>query len=561
MAVCASALRDCFTPASSGVALGRGGAAQLQSDAQLIAQLDRPQLAAVTVLQLLRHSLGGECGALRLIHTRDWPELRLADAAAAPPDGPAPSALPALCPPRGGEAWSRLLDLRCHVPNGTSPLRLLLPPAFSACLDALARGAAGALSHLLRRFGRADRAADRAALSGRAALLRRAGLAAALRTLGARRGVEARCGALQCAAAGGAAPRRRGHPLARVAAAHLRDGGDLLPSEFDRRFRSPCWRCNLSAPSAEQLCCLPYAHILGVSKCGTTDLYARLALHPEVLPSENKGPHFWDEPHELRWYLRLYERSAARLLRGQAPRSGVLLDASSNTLTFSGIGIRGEPRPSPPLLLPQVMAWLQPALKLLVMLREPAARYYSAYTYYNRRYRIYESYGPQGPRSFGRMALADMRRFDECRRTHSARRCGRSLFYQAQQLVKGLYSLFLRDWVCSFPPPQLLVIRLEDYEAAPRVHLAAVIGFLSLSPIKGRRWERMLSRPRANAQRAGTAAGTRGPSGLPDETRALLSAFYAPFNEELAALMGGEERFLWLDRGGVRANVTFPSDS
>ncbi|KAL3918235.1 MAG: hypothetical protein SGPRY_006096, partial [Prymnesium sp.] len=150
------------------------------------------------------------------------------------------------------------------------------------------------------------------------------------------------------------------------------------------------------------------------------------------------------------------------------------------------------------------MAWLQPDLKLLVMLREPASRFYSAYTYYNRRYRIYEKYGPQNPASFGRMAKAEVSLFDDCRRNHSARRCARSLFYpvllhqslklaylpcllikawpsQAQQLVKGLYALFLHDWIYSFPSSQILVLRLEDYDAWLPAHLKVVMSFLSLS--------------------------------------------------------------------------------
>ena len=61
-----------------------------------------------------------------------------------------------------------------------------------------------------------------------------------------------------------------------------------------------------------------------------------------------------DEPHRLNWYLDLYAESADGLRSGAVPAEGILVDASSNTITFSGIGIRGEPRPQPPLLLPQV---------------------------------------------------------------------------------------------------------------------------------------------------------------------------------------------------------------
>lgn len=39
--------------------------------------------------------------------------------------------------------------------------------------------------------------------------------------------------------------------------------------------------------------CLPYFYIIGQPKCGTTDLYARLKLHPEVLFSTIKEPHWW----------------------------------------------------------------------------------------------------------------------------------------------------------------------------------------------------------------------------------------------------------------------------
>lgn len=60
----------------------------------------------------------------------------------------------------------------------------------------------------------------------------------------------------------------------------------LLPP----RYRNPCWQ------GAEgKLRCLPYFQILGVSKCGTTDLYHRLSKHPDLFESANKGPHFWDE--------------------------------------------------------------------------------------------------------------------------------------------------------------------------------------------------------------------------------------------------------------------------
>ncbi|KAK3274256.1 hypothetical protein CYMTET_17554 [Cymbomonas tetramitiformis] len=64
-----------------------------------------------------------------------------------------------------------------------------------------------------------------------------------------------------------------------------------LPAVLEAESKSPCWQ----AGPPGGLRCLPYFHILGVSKCGTTDLYSRLSMHPDVIRSKNKGPPFWDE--------------------------------------------------------------------------------------------------------------------------------------------------------------------------------------------------------------------------------------------------------------------------
>lgn len=43
---------------------------------------------------------------------------------------------------------------------------------------------------------------------------------------------------------------------------------------------------------------------------------------------------------------------------------------------------------------------------------------------------------------------------------------------------QGMYVEFLGDWLRVFPSPQLLIIRNEDYAAAPREHMEAVFKFL-----------------------------------------------------------------------------------
>lgn len=554
-----------------------------RSDAELtLLQLDRVQTLPLAALQLLRHaaSHGSDCGELLLLHEHDSPELRLRTSPIA--GLRTPSLLGGLCAVHGdsdGMSWlQRLLDFRCHQRPG----RVDMPVHLRQCLQLISEGSRSA-SEMVDALGAADEVARRAIVD-RSRRLLSSGLEASVTEL-VRHSLPAPCCTLQpCVVSSGAAnitasaalrthgilspppglpllqpvatgrfaSRPADSAVARPAAELMGDALPLLPRSFSTAYRNPCWQCSLDAPAAtaaapgaaaasgsERLCCLPSAHVLGVSKCGTTDLYARLAQHAHVLPSANKGPHFWDETHTFEWYVRLYSRGARRLADAPVGRreADIFIDASSNTFTWSGIGVRGARAPQR-VLLPHVLAWLQPQLRLLMMLREPGARYFSAYWYYNKRYRIYAAHGPLSAASFDSMARSEVATFGACRAHHSLRRCARTQFDAAQQLVKGLYAAFLPDWLGAFPPEQLLVLRLEDYEAKPEAHLRGVLDFLGLSPPPAGRWSRMLAQPRANRRHGG--------SGILPATHAFLRTFYAPANALLADLLD-DARFRWAD--------------
>ena len=387
----------------------------------VLSHFDRAQIASVAILQLLRHQVTGEQGRLSARNVVDWPELRLSSAS-----DRSGQLLTTLPPPFYSHTHltdaSRLLDYRCHAPG--SALGTSFSPSMATCLSRLADvpwatwpieervgigGVLGATSnalwqqlaqHAAQLLSRGVEAALIGAIGGQLLPSPCCSLAPCTVRPGARPisppsppsawhpksfgllqdlskscdgsrgggdGGTDGCGGV--AAAARSSTRPTGAFVAKAAAARLADGAGFLPSAFDARFANPCWKCNAS------LCCLPGAHILGVSKCGTTDLYARLSAHPLVLPSLNKGPHFWDDStHSLRWYVGLYAPGAARLEAGEVPSSSIFIDASSNTLTYAGVGVRGVARPEPAVVLPQVLSWLQPATRLIVMLREPAAR-------------------------------------------------------------------------------------------------------------------------------------------------------------------------------------------
>ena len=57
----------------------------------------------------------------------------------------------------------------------------------------------------------------------------------------------------------------------------------------------------------------------------------------------NKGPHFWDEDHDIAWYTDVFRSTAQLVDQGAADEHGPLtIDASSNTFTVSGINVLGK---------------------------------------------------------------------------------------------------------------------------------------------------------------------------------------------------------------------------
>lgn len=311
--------------------------------------------------------------------------------------------------------------------------------------------------------------------------------------------------------------------------------GTLPATGFLPGFASPCWR-NVSGT----LRCLPSFHILGVSKCGTTDVYRRLAAHPHVLPTRNKGPHFWDETHTFEWYLRLYDEASAAV--EAAPGTAVFGDASSNTLTFSGVGVRSTRGPAARATLAAVLAAVTPTARLVAILRNPADRLYSSFYYY-----MHDAakFGPT-PDGFHAFALQQLAAYTAaCEGLRVAvtgaaaerRACALKGYGAAEQLTKGIYAAFLPDYLAAFPREALLVVNADVYYANTSSQLGAIVSHLRLAQPDAAAWHRMASGRRSNSrQQAGKGRGA-GAGDMRNDTRALLNAFYAPHNTALAKLL------------------------
>ena len=221
------------------------------------------------------------------------------------------------------------------------------------------------------------------------------------------------------------------------------------------------------------------------------------------------------------------------------PSEAVIGDASSNTLTYSGVGVRNNRHAAASLA--SVLAAVQPHLRLVAVLRNPVDRMYSSFYYYGHYAKMYGA----DAEGFHKYAAAQLSAFSACEAGTPRRQCAVQGYGRAEQLAKGLYSAFLPDYLAAFPREQLLVLRSEEYSADVASGLRAVLAHLSLIPPQDEVWQRMLSKERSNSRRNNgqNRGGQAGP--MLAATRRLLTEFYRPYNEELAELLNSPSYLRW----------------
>ena len=247
--------------------------------------------------------------------------------------------------------------------------------------------------------------------------------------------------------------------------------------------------------------------IVGAQRCGTTSLFKTLSQHPGVLPpAYHKGVHYFDTDYRrgMNWYL------------GHFPGSG---KAKAVRQQLGVRGITGESSPyymfHP--LAGQRIAKELPSVKLLVLLRDPVERAYSAHSHELAR-------GYETESSFER-ALE----LEEERIAGEAERMAADPTYESHHLqhhaylARGQYVEQLERLAALVGRDRLHVIDSDDFFADPRPAFDAVCDFLGLP-----RWAD-ISFGKHNA---------RSRSPMSAELRGLLEGHFAPYDERLADWWG-----------------------
>ncbi|XP_048763501.1 carbohydrate sulfotransferase 15-like [Ostrea edulis] len=333
----------------------------------------------------------------------------------------------------------------------------------------------------------------------------------------------------------------------------------LTPPNFEQTFKNPCFydACHQTRNGTiRKLRCLPFFHVLGVDKCGSTDLYSRIVRHPQIFPNNgtlNKETMWWSwrryghklkvETHQKETFLRYlqyFDGLSNKLEHSQRDYSSITGDGTPMDFwDFSGwpqipqnFGLQ-----DPKVLTPHLMKYFNPYLKFILIFRQPSERLFSDY--------IFLKLGDPTPKAFHGKVLRAITMFNNCRKNHTVRAClfSRELHVKLPvRLHVGVYSVFLEEWLKVYDTTNFLFLRTEDYSRNIKGTLKTIFSFLGVEELPEEKLKEISDGTRMYKTRRKKKSAA-----MMSETRRLLDKFYAPFVRHLHALTN-DERFLWNDR-------------
>ncbi len=251
---------------------------------------------------------------------------------------------------------------------------------------------------------------------------------------------------------------------------------------------------------------LPGFLIVGAQRCGTTTMYRALSQHPYVLKAVlHKGVHYFDVAYDrgMDWYQAHFPLKARARWIGRAHGASPLTYESSPYYMFHPLA--GER-----------IARDLPGVKLLVLVRDPVSRAYSAYTHEFAR-------GYEDQDFEIALELEETRLKGEVERiignphyqSHSHRHHAYRTRGQYIEQLERLEALFGRD--------RIHVVDSGDFFVEPKRVYDALLEFLELPNQGYPSFEAQNARPRTP---------------MPESVRVALDDHFLPFDERLAEWLG-----------------------
>ena len=284
-----------------------------------------------------------------------------------------------------------------------------------------------------------------------------------------------------------------------------------------------------------RLRCLPALYVVGMYKSGSTDLYDKISLHPEVTPALTKSSQFPGKSKTFDDYLEYYDLAAERIRKNP---SLVTLDAyatlfrsrSSDGKVDSHFGEYSLKNSH--LYIAEIRMY-NPRAIFMLNLRNPVTWIYSAYNFWGEN---------TSPEDFHTIIRRGVSSFQSCVRNHtSVAWCvinhKPSVERPESRVFELPYYVFVQELRKEVPPEHLMVIRAENYYAQRESILVPVFEKLGLKSMP-KQWYNNVVNNR------GVAGNSKHYRPMLNITKQLLTDFVQPFNERLADMLG-DQGFRW----------------
>jgi len=262
--------------------------------------------------------------------------------------------------------------------------------------------------------------------------------------------------------------------------------------------------------------------IIGAQKAGTTALHSYLIKHPHIKGARIKEIHYFNS-------AKRYSRGATFYhdhFKFESNNKFLYLDASPSYLAS-------------PMAYHRIYAY-NPKIKMIVLIRNPIERAYSAWNMYFRLYKenpnwFYDSWLPLvglDSKLFIQRSFEEINNFGlfvEREIDHYKKNSGQMI--EAPILPQGMYSMYLKKFYQLFPKNQIFIVESRSLKCETVSNLKRIEGFLGLNSYD---W---------NKENLPAIFKGEYSEETPREAFEMLNDFYASHNKELYELMG--RSLLW----------------